>query len=122
MHYHHLTPKYGAVSFINFIRRNRMAIDGTYKVTAHTPMGKIESTLTLKTDGESLSGNMTSSMFGTVEISGGKFDGSSFSANMTMEGPFGKMEMTTSGTVDGDNISGEVKTSMGNSSFTGVRV
>ena len=99
-----------------------MAIDGTYKVTADTPMGKIESTLTLKTDGGSLSGSMQSGMFGTVEFSGGKIDGSSFSANMTMNGPMGAMEMTTSGTVDGDSISGTVKTAMGNSSFSGVRV
>jgi len=99
-----------------------MSIEGTYKVTADTPMGKMESTLTLKTDGDSLSGSMSSGMMGTIEFSNGKVDGTSFSFNMTMKGPMGKMEMTTSGTVDGDNISGEVKTMMGNSSYTGVRV
>ena len=99
-----------------------MAIDGTYKVTADTPMGKIESTLTLNTEGENLRGSMTSGMFGKVEFNNGKVDGSSFSANMTMKGPIGKMDMTASGTVDGDNISGQVKTSMGSSSFTGSRV
>ncbi len=99
-----------------------MAIDGTYKVTADTPMGKIESTLKLYTDGENLSGSMTSGMFGTVDFNDGKVDGSSFLANMTMKGPIGKMDMTTSGVVDGDSISGTVKTSMGDYSFTGVRV
>ena len=99
-----------------------MAIDGTYKVTANTPMGKMESTLILKTDGDSLSGSMSSSMMGTIEFSDGKVDGNSFTFDMTMQSPMGKMEMTNTGAVDGDNISGEVKTSMGNSSYTGVRV
>ncbi|MFC1495391.1 hypothetical protein ACFL6W_08930 [Thermodesulfobacteriota bacterium] len=99
-----------------------MSIDGTYKVTADTPMGKMESTLTLKTDGDTLSGTMSSNMMGTVEFSGGKVAGTSFSFDMTMNGPMGKMDMTTSGIVDGDNISGEVKTSMGTMRYTGGRV
>lgn len=98
-----------------------MSIDGTYKVTADTPMGKMENTLTMKTDGDTLSGSMSSSMMGTVEFSGGKVAGTSFSFDMTMNGPMGKMDMTTSGIVDGDNISGEVKTAMGSFPYTGVR-
>lgn len=99
-----------------------MAIDGTYKIKADTPMGKMESTLTLQTDGDILSGSMSSNMMGTIEFSGGKVAGNSFSFDMTMNGPMGKMDMTTSGIVDGDNISGEVKTSMGNMGYNGERV
>ena len=98
-----------------------MGVDGTYNITSNTPMGKIESTLTLVTDGESLSGSTTSTMMGTVEFSDGKVDGNSFSFEMEMNSPMGKMEMTNTGTVDGDNISGEVKTSMGNFAYTGSR-
>ena len=99
-----------------------MGIDGTYKITANTPIGKMDSTLTLKTDGDSLSGSNSSAMMGTVEFSGGKVDGNSFTFEMSLNTPMGKMDMTNNGTVDGDNISGEVKTSMGNSAYTGVRV
>ena len=99
-----------------------MGIDGTYKITANTPMGKMDSTLTLKTDGDSLSGSSSSAMMGTVEFSGGKVDGNSFTFEMSLNTPMGKMDMTNNGTVDSDNISGEVKSSMGNSAYTGVRV
>jgi hypothetical protein len=98
-----------------------MSIDGTYDVITDTPMGKMESTLTLKTDGDSLSGSTSSAMTGTNEFSGGKVDGNSFEFEMEMNSPMGKFEMTNIGTVDGDNISGEVKTSMGNSAYTGTR-
>ena len=37
-----------------------MAIDGTYNVEIDTPMGKQESKLTLKTDGDKVSGSMDS--------------------------------------------------------------
>jgi hypothetical protein len=98
-----------------------MGVDGTYNVIANTPMGKMESTITLVTDGDSLSGSVASAMMGTVEFSGGKVDGNSFSFEMEMNSPMGKMQMTNTGSVDGDNISGEVKTSMGNSAYTGTR-
>ena len=99
-----------------------MGVDGTYQITTDTPMGKMESTLTLKTDGESLSGTSASAMMGTVEFSSGKVDGSNFTFQMTLNSPMGKMEMTNNGSVDGDNISGEVQTSMGNMAYSGVRV
>ncbi|MGD9160503.1 MAG: hypothetical protein PVG39_18955 [Desulfobacteraceae bacterium] len=99
-----------------------MSIDGTYKITAETPLGSMESTLTLKTDGEDLSGTMSAGMMGTIDFDGGKVEGSSFSFAMTMKKFFKKIEVSGSGKVDGDKISGEIMTSMGNSSFAGVRI
>ena len=99
-----------------------MSVDGTYKITAETPMGNMESTLTLKTDGEELSGTMTADMMGTVDFKGGKVEGSSFSFAMTMKKFLKNIEISGSGKVDGDKISGNIMTSLGNSSFTGVRV
>jgi hypothetical protein len=46
-----------------------MAIDGTYKIEVDTPMGKQEATLTLKTDGEKLSGT-EESFFGKNDFTG----------------------------------------------------
>ena len=99
-----------------------MSVDGTYKVTAETPIGSIESTLILKTDGEELSGTMSAGRMGTIDFNGGKVEGSRFSFAMTMKKFFKKIEVSGSGKVDGDQISGEVKTSLGNTSFAGVRV
>ena len=99
-----------------------MAVDGTYQITTDTPMGKMESTLTLKTDGDSLSGSNASAMMGKVEFSGGKVDGNNFTFQMSLNTPMGQMEMTNNGSVDGDNISGEVQTSMGNMAYSGVRI
>jgi hypothetical protein len=99
-----------------------MGVDGTFQVTTNTPMGKMESTLTLKTDGDSLSGSSASAMLGKVEFSGGKVDGNQFTFEMTINSPMGQMEMTNNGRVEGDNISGEVQTSMGNMAYSGVRV
>ena len=99
-----------------------MSIDGTYKITAETPIGSMESTLILKTDGGDLSGTMTSGMMGTIDFDGGKVEGSSFSFTMTMKKFLKKIEISGSGEVDGDKISGEIMTSMGNSSFAGVRI
>jgi hypothetical protein len=99
-----------------------MSVDGTYQITSDTPMGKMESTLTLKTDGDSLSGSNASAMMGTVEFSDGKVDGNNFTFQMSLNTPMGQMEMTNNGSVDGDKISGEVQTSMGNMAYSGIRV
>ena len=99
-----------------------MCVDGTYKITAETPIGSMESTLTLKTDGEALSGTMSGGLMGTIDFSGGKVEGSRFSFAMTMKKFFKKIEISGFGKVDGDQISGEVRTTMGNSSFAGVRI
>lgn len=99
-----------------------MNIDGTYRITAETPMGSVESTLTLKTDGGDLSGTMSTGVIGTIDFDGGKVEGNSFSFAMTMKKFFKKIEISGSGKVDGDKISGEILTSMGNSSFAGVRI
>jgi len=99
-----------------------MSVDGTYKITAETPIGSMESTLILKTDGEELSGTMSADIMGTIDFNGGKVEGSKFSFAMTMKKFFKKIEVSGFGKVDGDKISGEVRTSMGNTSFAGVRI
>jgi hypothetical protein len=99
-----------------------MSIDGTYRITADTPMGSVESTLILKTDGEDLSGTMSAGMMGTVDFDGGKVEGNSFSFATTMKKFFKIIKISGCGKVDGDQISGEVRTSMGNSYYSGVKI
>jgi hypothetical protein len=98
-----------------------MAVDGTYNVEIDTPMGKQESTLTLKTDGGAISGNMASPM-GTLEFSGGKVSGDAVSWEMEIDSPMGKMTLEYNVKISGDEISGEVKAgSFGSSPLKGKR-
>ncbi len=98
-----------------------MAIDGTYKLSVNTPMGSQEVTLTLKTDGGTLSGSSVSSM-GSQDFSGGTVDGDSFAFSMNINGPMGQMDLDFKGKVDGDELSGDVKLgSFGTATFKGNR-
>ncbi len=85
-----------------------MAVDGTYNVEIDTPMGKQESKLILKTDGDALSGSMESPM-GTMEFSGGKVSGDNVTFEMEISSPMGQMKLECNLKVSGDEISGEVK-------------
>ncbi len=99
-----------------------MAIDGTYKIEIDTPMGKQESTLTLKTDGNKLSGNMES-MLGKMDFSGGTVKGDDFAWNMEITSPMGNMKLEYTGKVSGNEISGQVKAGdFGSSPFKGKKV
>ena len=98
-----------------------MAVDGTYNVEIDTPMGKQESKLTLKTDGDALSGTMESPM-GTQEFSGGKVSGDEVSWEMEITSPMGKMNLEYKLKVSGNDISGEVKAGdFGSSPLKGTR-
>jgi hypothetical protein len=99
-----------------------MAVDGTYKIEIESPMGKQESTLTLKTDGDKLSGSMDS-MFGKQDFSGGSVKGDDIAWVMEISGPMGNMKLEYTGKVSGNDISGSVKAGdFGSSPFKGKRV
>lgn len=98
-----------------------MAVDGTYDIEIDTPMGKQQSTLILKTDGDAVSGSMASPM-GNMEFSGGKVNGDNLSWEMEIDSPMGKMNLEYNVTISGDDISGEVKAgSFGSSPLKGKR-
>lgn len=98
-----------------------MAIDGTYKIDVNSPMGAQSATLTLKTDGDSLSGTSVSSQ-GTQDFDGGSVDSNDFTFSMNLSGPMGQIQLDFKGTVDGDDISGNVQLgSFGSASFKGGR-
>ena len=102
-------------------------IDGTYKTEASTPTGKQDGKVTLKTDGDSLSGTVVTS-FHTLDFTGGKVTGNKFDFEYKGSSPLGKAKFIWSGTVDGDNISGVCKVHPAGiplplkSSFKGKRV
>jgi hypothetical protein len=98
-----------------------MTLDGTYDITAKTPMGNQEGRLLFKTDGGSLTG--TSESAGqAVELTGGVANGNEFQFKVKQKTPMGEMIVTFTGTVDGDAISGKIKTPLGPVPFEGKRV
>lgn len=98
-----------------------MAVDGTYKADMDSPMGTESFTLTLKTDGNSLSGSTVSSQ-GTQEFDSGTVDGNEFAFSIDFNGPTGQMQLDFQGAVNGDEISGQVQLgSYGPATFKGSR-
>jgi hypothetical protein len=98
-----------------------MALDGTYKVVANSPMGKTEAVFHFKTEGTTLTG--TNEVMGqTLVIQNGKVSEDSFDFTEKMESPMGATEFTFKGTYTADKISGTMHSSMGTTPFEGTRV
>ena len=97
-----------------------MSAEGTWKVTMNTPMGAQAGTLTLKLDGDLLSGTMDGAQ-GSENFEGGKVDGDSATWTVSVKQPMA-MDLKFSAKIDGDTISGDVDLgSFGSASFTGSR-
>ena len=98
-----------------------MAVDGTYNIEVTTQRGVRPSKLTLKTDGDSLSGTYGGQQ-GEQPFSGGTVSGNDLSWSVKMSGPMGEMQLNFKGTVSGDEISGEVQMgNFGSGAFKGKR-
>lgn len=97
-----------------------MSADGSWDCTINSPMGAQQATLTLVTDGSTLSGIMAGAQ-GTQEFAGGTVDGDNLQWEVQMTSPM-PMTLEISATVAGDTISGNVKLgAFGNASFEGTR-
>jgi len=96
-----------------------MAVDGKWNIVMKTPMGDREAELTLKQDGDALSGEMSAEGQNTA-ITNGAVDGDRLKWDVDVTTP---MPLTLSFDVaiaDG-NIDGNVKLGMfGNSTVTGT--
>jgi hypothetical protein len=97
-----------------------MAVDGTWDITMSTPMGDRKATLTLKSDGGTLTGTQ-----GADGQSGPIFDGTTsgddvaWKVSITNPMP---LTLAFTGKVEGDAISGEMGIGpMGSFPFKGVR-
>ncbi|HEV2425764.1 MAG TPA: hypothetical protein VGZ29_13130 [Terriglobia bacterium] len=71
-------------------------ISGAWKGTAQTPNGSVERTFNFKVDGNKLTGDTSSDMFGKSTIEGGKIDGDTVTFTLTVEfqGNQGKVNYT----------------------------
>jgi hypothetical protein len=97
-----------------------MSADGTWNTTINTPMGAQQGTLTLSTDGGTLTGKMAGAQ-GEMELQDGTVDGDTLTWKADMTSPM-PMTLEFSATVSGDEISGNVKLgAFGDATFTGTR-
>jgi len=79
-------------------------VTGTWKGTAESPVGTVERTFVFKVDGNKLTGETSSNMFGKSTIDDGKVDGDTitFTISITFQGNNAKV--TYKGMVNGDEI------------------
>ena len=97
-----------------------MSADGTWNTTINTPMGAQQGTLTLSTDGGTLTGKMAGAQ-GEMELQDGTVDGDNLTWKADMTSPM-PMTLEFSATVNGDEISGNVKLgAFGDATFSGTR-
>ena len=99
-----------------------MAVDGTYNVQWSSAMGTTPGIITLKEDGNSLSGSVSSDQ-GTTQFEGGKVSGDEFEWSMEVNAPqVGQLKVDVKGTVSGDEISGQAQFGpYGSATFKGTR-
>jgi len=78
-------------------------ISGAWKGTAQTPAGTTERTFNFKVDGNKLTGDTSSDMFGKSTIEDGKIDGDTvtFTITIDFQGNEGKINYT--GKIKGDD-------------------
>ena len=99
-----------AASFVLCIASTVFAqnsVAGAWNVTVDTPQGPNSSTLTLKQDGDKLSGDLASAM-GSTPVTGTMSAGTvAVTANIDMQGT--SLQLVLSGKVDADTMTGEMK-------------
>jgi len=84
-----------------------MSVDGSWKITVNSPMGKQEGTYDLKAEGSTLTG-VQSGQGLSQPIKDGKVDGDNVSWSNSITTPF-PITLTFTGAVSGDSIKGKVK-------------
>ena len=96
-----------------------MAVDGKWNITIKTPMGDQTGVLTLKQEGDALTGDMSGSA-GAAPIENGKVDGDTLSWHAKVTSPM-PITLEFEGSIEGDGISGNVKLgAFGSSTFSGT--
>jgi hypothetical protein len=102
--------------------QTRVDVTGTWLFTVTTSAGNGTPTVTLKQDGERLSGHYSSSQLGEADLTGTvKGNVVSFAFGVDVQGVH--LDVTYSGTVEGqDSMKGTLKLgSLGEGTFTGKR-
>ncbi len=99
-----------------------MSIDGTFNLEINSPMGTRTATVTMKSEGNSLSGTFTDEQ-GETPLKDGSITGEGFSFTVDITTPMGSIGLNFTGAVSGDSISGQVQSEqMGSFPYKGARM
>ncbi len=97
-----------------------MSADGNWNITTTSPMGSQQGTLSLATEGGTLTGKMSGPQ-GDIDIQDGTVDGDNLTWKAEVTQPMA-ITLEVEAAVDGDSISGSIKLgAFGNASFSGDR-
>ncbi|MBS0502276.1 MAG: hypothetical protein JSS55_00450 [Proteobacteria bacterium] len=95
-------------------------VDGEYDCITKSPLGEQKSVFSVKSDGNSFTGQNVSPM-GTLDVIDGKVDGNKLTWKMEMKVPM-PMTLDCSATIDGDTFNGTVGAgAFGSFPMTGTR-
>lgn len=98
-----------------------MAIDGKWNIVIKTPMGDQTGVLTLKQEGDALTGGMASPQ-GDAAVENGKVEGDKLTWSVNVTNPM-PLTLEFEGLEEGGNIAGNVKLgAFGNSTFSATPV
>ncbi|RLP53381.1 MAG: hypothetical protein D6160_16410 [Ketobacter sp.] len=97
-------------------------IDGAWNLILKAPNGEQQSVLTLKSEGDALTGTIANDSFGVQDIEDGKYDGETLSWKSKITKPM-KLTLTYTATLDeNNNIKGKANAMMAKIPFTGTPV
>jgi hypothetical protein len=97
-----------------------MTADGNWNLVVATPMGERCAPLSVKTDGDTLSGSQMADG-NSAEVFDGAVNGNAITWKVSITDPM-PMTLEFNGTIDGDELSGSVVLgAFGSSSFSGTR-
>lgn len=98
-----------------------MSLDGVWDAVVNSPMGAQKSTLTLKVEGQSVTGESAADGGAAVPVLDGRIDGDKVSWSAEVTSPM-KIKVDFEGTLAGDKIEGVAKPGMfGKFPFTATR-
>lgn len=96
------------------------AVDGEWDCVTKSPLGEQKSVFTIKSDGNSFTGQQSGQM-GSLDVTDGKVDGNKISWKMDMKVPM-PMTLDCEATVEGDTLTGTVGAgAFGSFPLTGTR-
>lgn len=98
------------------------ALGGTWTITANSPQGALESTLTVQPQANGFTGSMTNQMMGTLPVADGIVTGRKVTWSVTVSFGGQAMVITYAGEIDGTRMTGTVTAgSFGSFPFTGEK-
>lgn len=96
-------------------------LGGVWNITVDSPGQAVALTLTLTQQGNTFSGTMGSSQFGTVPVRSGSITADKISFDATVQFGGAELELSFSGKVDGGKMDGTVDTVQGPVAFSGTK-